>query len=101
MIGRIWTGRVRAEQAAAYYDYLLATGLREYVATPGNRGVHVLRRIDGDVAEFTLLTFWESWDDIKRFAGPTPETAVYYPEDDAYLLEKNPHVTHYEVLAIE
>ena len=24
-------------------------------------------------------------------------TAVYYPEDDAYLLEKEPTVTHYAV----
>lgn len=101
MIGRIWTGRTRAEHAGAYYDYLLATGLRDYTATPGNRGVHVLRRIDGEIAEFTILTFWQSWEDVKRFAGPQPEVAVYYPEDDVYLLEKNPHVAHYEVLAAD
>lgn len=101
MIGRIWIGRTGANDANAYYQYLLATGLRDYTATPGNRGVHVLRRIDGDVAEFTLLTFWESWDDIISFAGPEPETAIYYPDDDRYLLRKDPHVTHYEVLSVE
>ena len=100
MIGRIWTGRTRATDADAYYQYLLATGLRDYAATPGNRGVHVLRRIDGDVAEFTLITFWESWDAITAFAGPNPEVAVYYPEDDRFLLNKEPHVTHYDVLPI-
>lgn len=101
MIGRIWTGRTRATDADAYYQYLLATGLRDYAATPGNRGVHVLRRIDGDVAEFTLITFWESWDAITAFAGPNPEVAVYYPEDDRFLLNKEPHVTHYDVLSVE
>ena len=101
MIGRIWTGRTRAADADTYYQYLLATGLRDYAATPGNRGVHVLRRIDGDVAEFTLITFWESWDAITAFAGPNPEVAVYYPEDDRFLLSKEPHVTHYDVLSVE
>lgn len=101
MIGRIWTGRTRATDADAYYQYLLATGLRDYAATPGNRGVHVLRRIDGDVAEFTLITFWESWDAITAFAGPNPEVAVYYPEDDRFLLNKEPHVTHYDVLSVD
>ncbi|MDQ3695893.1 MAG: antibiotic biosynthesis monooxygenase [Chloroflexota bacterium] len=99
MIGRIWVGRTRAAHADAYYQYLLATGLNDYAATAGNRCVHVLRRVDGDVAEFTLLTFWDAWDDIRRFAGPNPEVAVYYPDDDEYLLEKNPRVTHYEVLS--
>ena len=99
MIGRIWTGRTRAADADTYHAYLLATGVRDYAATPGNRGVHILRRIEDDVAEFTLLTFWESWDAIERFAGPHPEVAVYYPEDDRYLLEKTPLVKHYEVLA--
>jgi hypothetical protein len=34
---------------------------------------------------------------IGRLAGPDPERAVYYPEDDDFLLEKEPNVTHYEV----
>ncbi len=101
MIGRIWIGRTRAEDADTYHQYLLATGVRAYAATPGNRGVHVLRRIDGDVAEFTLLTFWDDWDAITAFAGPNPEIAVYYPEDDRFLLSKEPHVKHYEVLSTE
>jgi len=98
MIARIWRGRTSAEQADAYLDYLEATGLEDYTKTPGNTGLRVLRRIDGDVAEFFLITLWESMDAIRAFAGPDPERSVYYPEDDAYLLEKDPTVTHYEVL---
>ena len=101
MIARIWTGRTRAEDADVYHEYLLATGVRDYAATPGNRGVHVLRRIDGDVAEFTILTFWDTWEAITAFAGPNPDIAVYYPEDDRYLLSKEPRVKHYEVLSTE
>jgi heme-degrading monooxygenase HmoA len=97
MIARIWRGRVPAAKADAYLDYLLATGLKDYGATPGNRGVWALRRIEGEVAEFVTLTFWDSMDAVRAFAGEDVERAVYYPEDDEYLLEKEPRVEHYEV----
>ena len=98
MIARAWHGRVPAAKADAYYAYLLRTGLTDYAATPGNRGVYVFRRVEGDVAHFLLTTLWESIEAIKRFAGEEYERARYYPEDDDYLLEREPSVTHYEVL---
>ena len=99
MIARTWHGRVPTEKADAYYAYLRRTGLAEYAATPGNRGVTVLRRTDGPVTHFLLLTLWDSIDAIKAFAGPEYQVARYYPEDDDYLLEREPFVTHYDVLA--
>jgi heme-degrading monooxygenase HmoA len=75
------------------------TGLKEYASIPGNKGVWVLRRVRDGKAEFALISLWESWDAIKAFAGPNYENAVYYPEDKKFLLELEPHVAHYEVLA--
>jgi heme-degrading monooxygenase HmoA len=98
MIGRTWHGTVPASKAKAYHDYLNKTGIPAYKATPGNRGVFVLRRLDGDVAHFLLLTLWDSIEAIKAFAGEDYEKAKYYPEDEAFLLELEPNVTHYEVL---
>jgi len=98
MIGRTWHGRVPAEKADAYYAYLQRTGLSDYVKTPGNRGVYVLRRDDGDVTHFLLLTFWDSLDAIRAFAGADCERARYYAEDDEFLLEREPFVSHYDVL---
>ena len=34
---------------------------------------------------------------IKAFAGDEPEVAVFYPEDDRYLVEREELVSHYEV----
>jgi heme-degrading monooxygenase HmoA len=99
MIARTWHGRVRADQADAYHAYLLRSGVADYAATPGNRGVQILRRREGDIAHFLLVTLWDSLDAIRAFAGDDYEQARYYPEDDAYLLEREPRVTHYEVLA--
>lgn len=98
MIARTWHGRVPAEQAEAYHRYLLATGLPDYAATPGNRGVQVLRRTEGAVTHYLLITWWDSLDAVRAFAGPEVETARYYPADDEFLLEREPRVTHYEVL---
>lgn len=100
MIARMWHGRVPRAKAEAYERYLHATGLPDYRATPGNRGVYLLRRDEGDVTHFTTLTFWESVDAIKAFAGADYERARYYPEDDEYLLEREPRVVHHEIVAI-
>ena len=101
MIARTWHGAVPIERADAYHAYLLDTGVPDYRATPGNRGVTVLRRTDGDVAHFLLITRWDSWDAIRAFAGDDVERARYYPEDDAFLIEKEPTVTHYEILTTD
>ena len=98
MIARTWHGRVPSAKADDYYAYLLRTGLSDYAATPGNRGVTVLRRTEGTVTHFLLLTFWESLEAIQAFAGPEYERARYYPADDDFLLEREPLVTHYDVL---
>lgn len=97
MICRIWRGRTPASKADEYLSILERTGLREYRETEGNRGVLLLRRVSGGVAEFTALTLWDSMDAIRRFAGDQPERAHYYPEDREYLLEMTPFVEHYEV----
>jgi heme-degrading monooxygenase HmoA len=98
MIARTWHGMTAASKADEYLDYLNKTGVPEYRATLGNLGVYVFRRIEGNMAHFLLLTLWESEEAIKRFAGPNMEKAKYYPEDEHYLLELEPNVTHYEVL---
>jgi heme-degrading monooxygenase HmoA len=98
MIARMWTGVVRRADADEYAEYIDRTGIAEYKQTPGNRGAYMLRRDLGDRTEFRTFTFWDSYDAIKAFAGEDYERSVYYPEDDRYLLEKDPHVLHFEVL---
>jgi heme-degrading monooxygenase HmoA len=99
MIARLWHGVVPAAKADAYYAYLLRTGIPDYRQTLGNRGVQILRREQDDRTHFLLLTFWESLDALRRFAGDQVETARYYPEDAVFLIELEPQVVHYEVLA--
>ncbi len=98
MIARTWHGVTPASKADEYVEYLYKTGIPEYKGTPGNLGVYMFRRIEGDRAHFLLLTLWESEEAIRRFAGAEMDQAQYYPEDEQYLLELEPNVTHYEVI---
>ena len=98
MIARTWRGATRAEDADAYVEYLEKTGFHEYRATPGNRGVLALRRVDQEKAEFLLVTLWESEEAIRRFAGDEIERAVFYPEDDRFLVERGERVDHFDVV---
>ena len=97
MIARIWRGAVRAEDAAAYASYIDETGIKGYKQTPGNLGAWLLQRVDGDRAEIVTLSFWESRQAIEGFAGPDIEKAVFYPQDDQFLVERDLTVRHYEV----
>jgi heme-degrading monooxygenase HmoA len=99
MIARAWHGITPAAKADEYMHYLNKTGVPELKETEGNRGVYVLRRIQGEQAHFLLISLWESYDMIRKYAGDTIEIARYYPEDREFLLELEPTVTHYEVMA--
>jgi heme-degrading monooxygenase HmoA len=97
VIARTWRGWTSADDAARYTDYVNQTGVPGLAGTEGNRGVYLLRRIDGERAEFIVLSLWESLDEIKAFAGDDVEKAVFYPEDDAFLVEREWTCLHYEV----
>jgi len=98
MVSRTWWGATRADDAADYLDYLRKTGLAEYARVPGHRRTLTLRRIDRGRAEFLIITLWDSMAAVRQFAGDDPERAVFYPEDDRYLVARDDHVTHYEVV---
>ena len=101
MIARVWTGRTRAEDADAYLAYVEETGGNRLRATPNNRGAWILRRLGGREAEFTVISLWDCEDHVKAFAGEDVLRAVYYPEDERYLLELTPEVLHYEIFGAQ
>jgi heme-degrading monooxygenase HmoA len=98
MIARIWRGAVHADDAAAYARYIQQTGIDGYQKTPGNRGAWALCRADGDRAEFVTVSLWDSRDAIAAFAGQNIDQAVFYPEDERFLVERDMTVRHYEVV---
>lgn len=97
MIVRLWHGRTAKSDYDAYTAFMRERAAPDYSSVDGNLGCYFLRRLDDDAAHFLLITHWESMEAVKAFAGPNPETAKYYPEDDAFLLEKEETSQLYEV----
>jgi heme-degrading monooxygenase HmoA len=97
MIARTWRGAVRVADGDAYATYMNDTGVAGYAATPGNHGVWMLRRDVGELTEFVMFTLWESLEAVKAFAGEEYETAVFYPEDERFLVQRDLTATHYSV----
>jgi heme-degrading monooxygenase HmoA len=99
MVARTWRGTVARNDADAYAAYMQCTGIPSYANTAGNRGVWMLRREIGEQTEFLMFTLWDSLEAVRRFAGPRPEVAVFYPEDDRFLIERETVASHYEVIS--
>ena len=98
MIARVWRGRVATGKADAYVAYVTATGIAGYLATPGNRGAQLLTRDLGDGrTEIVTLSWWDSIDSVRAFAGDDVDVARYYPEDDEFLVDRETTVSHFEV----
>jgi heme-degrading monooxygenase HmoA len=98
VIARIWRGWVRADDRDAYVSYIDDTGIAHYRRTPGNLGAWMLTRDLGDGrAEIVTLSFWDSLEAIRGFAGDDISRAVFYPQDDHYLVDRETAVTHYTV----
>ena len=94
---RTWRGWTRLEDTDAYAEYILGTGIDEYMATPGNQGAYIVSRPDGDRTEFLTISFWDSRESIVAFAGDDIDRAVFYPEDDRYLIDRETKVRHFTV----
>jgi len=97
MIARIWHGITPIEKSDAYLEFLQGRAVPDYKLIPGNRGVYILREHRGEQAHFLTLTFWDSLEAVRQFAGEDISRAKYYPEDQDFLLEFEPTVVHYEV----
>jgi heme-degrading monooxygenase HmoA len=97
MIARIWRGAVAQADGDDYAHYMEQTGVAGYVSTPGNRGVWMLGRDVDDKTEFLMFTLWDSMQAVEAFAGSKPEVAVFYPEDDRFLVERETVVSHFQV----
>jgi len=97
-VARVWHGLTREANAAVYLRHVETKGLTSYRAAQGNRGAFVLHRVSNGVAEFFVISFWDSLDSIRSFVGSDDvNQAIYFPEDRALLLCPEPEVKHYQI----
>jgi heme-degrading monooxygenase HmoA len=101
---RVWRGWTRSADADAYERYMLAVTPAAYRAAAGNRGVWMTRRDVGDNTEFCMITMWDSVADSQAFSaagggggGEGAGQAVFFAEDDRYLVQRDLVVSEYTV----
>ena len=98
MIARMWHGMTQESKAEEFFDFMNNTGIPALKTSPGNLGVMVFRRAENQKVHFLLTSLWDSFESITQFAGPDIKVARYYPDEEKYLIELEPTVTHHEVI---
>jgi heme-degrading monooxygenase HmoA len=97
MIARIWRGWARPAGADAYERYFRETLTPELLRLPGFEGAQLLRRDHGDDVELRTVTWFESLDAVRRFAGEDHERAVVSELARSLLTRYDRTVHHFEV----
>jgi heme-degrading monooxygenase HmoA len=99
-ISRVWRGWTTRERAAAYQELVTGTVLPGHERLEGYRGGCLMRREseEGDEVEFMVITRWDSYEAIRKFAGDDCERATI-PLTAEQLLERfDARAVHYRQL---
>ena len=97
MIARIWKARATPQRVREYADYLKSTVVPELTAIHGYQGVSLLQRDQNGAVEVTVITWWESLEVIRAFAGEAIETAVVHDSAARMLIDFDRSVEHHQV----
>lgn len=98
MIARIWAARATAANAPAYAEHLRAEVIPTLRGVDGYQGAKLMQRQDGDEIEIVVVTWWQSLDAIRGFAGDDIERAVVTGEAASLLSSFDERVQHFELV---
>ena len=98
MIGRIWHGWTKPENAKAYEDMLRDEIFPSITARniKGYRGAELFIHEGADEVEFVTLLRFDSMDAVKEFAGSDETRPVIFPGVEKLLTRMEP-ARHYLV----
>jgi heme-degrading monooxygenase HmoA len=97
MIARLWRGRADPKSAPDYVRHIAETVFPSLQGMRGHRGAQLLRRAVGEQVEFLAVTFWDSLDDIRQFAGDDTEVAKIEPRAKELLSDYDRFAQHFEI----
>src|SRR5918997_3445090 len=86
LVARTWFGRTRREHADEYLRYNYENSVLEIEKKPGCLGMQQFRKIRGEVAEFTTISYWESVEAMETAHGEGHRPS-HLEKDPYYLLE--------------
>ena len=98
MIARFWSARTSRDKAPHYAHHLETAVFAELKTLDGFSNAMLLQRDIGDEIEVVVITFWQSLESIRRFAGEPLDRAVVADRAIALLDDFDRQVRHYEVV---
>jgi heme-degrading monooxygenase HmoA len=97
MVARVWHGRTAADKAEEYRQYLYEAGVKKIATLPGNRGVQMMVSKTADQGEFMVISYWDSVEAIKGYAGADYTKVHDLPRDKDFLIEREALVRHFSL----
>jgi heme-degrading monooxygenase HmoA len=97
MIARFWKAKIAKVHVPVYADHLKSQVLTTLRKVDGYIGAKLLERETNDGVEIVVITFWQSLDSIRKFAGPDVEQAVVSDDIVSIFLQYDKRVRHYKV----
>jgi heme-degrading monooxygenase HmoA len=101
MIARVWSAQTTPTQAPAYIHHLRSQVLPTVKGVDGYVGAMLFERTIHPAVEITVITYWQSFDAIRQFAGDDLDEAVVAAEALGLLTQFDRRVRHYEVVVNE
>lgn len=98
MIARFWSAQTTLAQAPDYIEHLKAKVLPTLQSVDGYQGAMLLERGEDATVEVMVITWWNSLDAIRGFAGEDLDGAVVADEAAALLTRFDRRVRHYELV---
>ncbi|WP_049572537.1 antibiotic biosynthesis monooxygenase family protein [Nonomuraea sp. SBT364] len=99
MIARVWRATATEEGARGYAEHFTTSVLPELNGLDGFVTAFLLCRSLGDRTEIQVITHWDSYDEIRAFAGDDLGVAVVEPAARRVLTTYGTTVEHYEIVA--
>lgn len=97
MIVRTWRCWATIGGADAYAAYLTGTVFAGLQRIAGHRGAQLLRREDAGRVEFVAISYWDTVEAIRQYAGADISRAMVKPEARAMLADFDEVVNHYDL----
>ena len=93
-IARIWQGKTAASKAQEYVELAKQFCVESAISTPGNLGVTVMHRTEGDITHHTFISYWKDLEAVKLFAGEDYQKPRIFAGELGLLLESEGAVEH-------
>ena len=97
MIARHWHSRPKADQTGNYVRYFREEMFPRLAKIPGFVRATIQTRPSERGTEFLIISYWQSAEAIRGFAGADVEAAVIPDKVREMTIDCNVRATHYEV----